>query len=80
MRLELDGDQACLTVEDDGEGFDDTGVDEGQLGLTGMRARAGRLGGTVTIHSTPGVGTIVEALVPVPAGSTATQLVPTPGS
>jgi PAS domain S-box-containing protein len=77
VRLELDGDQACLTIEDDGEGFDDSGVDEGQLGLTGMRARAGRLGGTVTIRSTPGVGTVVEARVPVPDGSTAAQLVPT---
>ena len=53
VRLELDGDRRCLTVEDDGEGFDDSGVHEGHLGLAGMRARAGRLGGTVTIHSTP---------------------------
>jgi PAS domain S-box-containing protein len=65
VRLELKGDQACLSVEDDGEGFDDSSADEGQLGLTGMRARAVRLGGTVTIRSTPGAGTVVEALVPL---------------
>jgi PAS domain S-box-containing protein len=66
VRLERRGDEVCLTVEDDGQGFDEGGVSEAQLGLAGMRARSARLGGTVSIRSTPGVGTTVEALVPVP--------------
>jgi signal transduction histidine kinase len=77
VRLELDGDEACLSVEDDGEGFDDATADEGQLGLTGMRARAGRLGGTVSIRSTPGVGTVVEARIPLPGPSTLGAPAPT---
>lgn len=77
VRLELHGDQVCLTVEDDGQGFDEGGVSEAQLGLAGMRARSGRLGGTVTIRSTPGGGTTVEAFIPVPGGSTAAPPLPT---
>ncbi len=69
VRLEVHDGQARLSVEDDGQGFDERGVDEAQLGLAGMRARAGRLGGTVTIRSRPGVGTTVEAHVPLPRGA-----------
>jgi PAS domain S-box-containing protein len=76
VRLELSDDEVCLSIEDDGEGFDDSGTDEGQLGLTGMRARAGRLNGTVGIRSTPGVGTTVEARIPVPLGSMTAVAIP----
>ncbi len=66
VSLERREGDVCLSIEDDGQGFDERGVSEAQLGLTGMRARAARLGGTVSIRSTPGAGTIVEALIPVP--------------
>jgi PAS domain S-box-containing protein len=70
VRLEREGDVATLSIEDDGRGFDAGGtsreVAESQLGLAGMRARAARLGGTVSIRSSPGIGTTVEARIPVP--------------
>ncbi len=69
IRLEREGDEACLVIEDDGHGFDEGGVSEAQLGLAGMRARSARLGGTVEIRTTPGVGTTVEARIPIPAAS-----------
>ena len=47
-----------------GRGFDPSKVPDGHLGLTGMRARAERLGGRLTVTSTPGNGTLIEVVVP----------------
>jgi PAS domain S-box-containing protein len=57
-------DGVLLRVVDDGRGFDPATVPDGHLGLTGMRARAERLGGRFQVRSGPGEGTIVEAVVP----------------
>jgi len=57
-----------IEVQDDGRGFDPTGEpgpDRGHFGLQGMRERVERLGGTLTITSTPGSGTRVRARVPI---------------
>ncbi|MBN1584412.1 MAG: GAF domain-containing protein [Anaerolineae bacterium] len=59
-----------LIVEDDGCGFDVMGVmdsyaREERLGLYGMRERASLLGGTLTIESTPNVGTTVFVEIPL---------------
>ena len=54
-----------LTVEDEGRGFDPSSVLSGRHGLLGMRERAGILGGTIEIESSPGEGTRVEATVPL---------------
>jgi signal transduction histidine kinase len=59
-----------LIVEDDGIGFDveqvmGSHVQEGNLGLYGMRERASLLGGTFTIESTPGTGTSIFADIPL---------------
>ena len=51
-------------VTDDGRGFDPTKVPDGHLGLAGMRSRAERLGGRLTVTSTPGSGTTIEVVVP----------------
>ena len=56
-----------LRVRDDGHGFDPATVPDGHLGIAGMHARAARLGGRLTVTSTPGQGTVVEALVPATA-------------
>ena len=56
---------AILTVEDDGVGFDPAAVQPGHLGIEGMRARAERTGGRLTIDSVPGHGTIIQASLPV---------------
>jgi signal transduction histidine kinase len=71
LRIQLAFDEDCvrLTVTDDGQGFDPGRTATGaRFGLTGMRERAERLGGRLTIHSSPGVGTEVEVAVPAPAG------------
>ncbi|MGH2477390.1 MAG: histidine kinase, partial [Candidatus Limnocylindrales bacterium] len=56
-----------LRVEDDGKGFDPERVPDGHLGLTGMRARADRIGGQFICRSEPGKGTTIEVVVPEPA-------------
>jgi PAS domain S-box-containing protein len=61
-----------LTIADDGRGFflppDFTGlVASNHLGLVGMRERAEVLGGRLQIDATPGAGTRVETVIPVPA-------------
>ncbi len=55
-----------LRVTDDGRGFDVDRIlsaDSGHYGLTGMQERAARMGGRVTVTSSP-CGTLVEASVP----------------
>jgi signal transduction histidine kinase len=62
----------CLSVADDGRGFDPSALDglpAGRLGLLGMRERAALAGGRLTVRSAPGQGTIIEAIFP--AGVTA---------
>jgi len=51
-------------VRDDGMGFDPLGV-TGGVGITSMRDRVAAVGGEVTIHSRPGHGTRVSAMIPL---------------
>jgi nitrate/nitrite-specific signal transduction histidine kinase len=76
VRIERDGDQAVVTIEDDGRGFDSTPRSEyqspGHFGLEIMRERAESVGGSLEITSQPGHGTRVIvrmpcALAPLPA-------------
>ncbi|HXP99930.1 MAG TPA: ATP-binding protein [Solirubrobacteraceae bacterium] len=56
----------ALRIADDGVGFDvptAVSVSSG-LGLTSMQERAGLLGGSLRIASTPGAGTVVEVALP----------------
>jgi PAS domain S-box-containing protein len=49
-----------LIIEDNGIGFDPEAILGGEhLGLFGMRERAEMIGGTLTIESTPGKGTLI---------------------
>ncbi|THV26817.1 sensor histidine kinase [Glycomyces paridis] len=58
-------DVAALDVLDDGRGFDLALAGEsGGFGLTSMRRRVERLGGTFAVESSPGEGTAVAATVP----------------
>ncbi len=55
-----------LSVANDGTGFDPAvSPDHAHLGLRGMRERAGLLGGTLTIDSSPDGQTCVTATVPL---------------
>ncbi|WP_328726242.1 sensor histidine kinase [Streptomyces sp. NBC_00259] len=69
VTLSYMGDEVTLDVRDDGRGFDPrvlparTGTSG--FGLDGMRARAARIAGTVSVESEPGGGTAVSARVPL---------------
>jgi signal transduction histidine kinase len=66
VRLLGDADGPSLRIADDGNGFDvPAALNAGKgLGLTSMQERAGILGGTLSIASRPGVGTVVEVGLP----------------
>ncbi len=56
-----------LSVIDDGRGFDTqkaTASEKGHFGLLGMRERAEKAGGTLSLASAPGRGTVIEVTVP----------------
>ncbi|MFE9769186.1 sensor histidine kinase [Streptomyces sp. NPDC005808] len=63
------GDEVILDIRDDGRGFDPLAVRErtgtGGFGLDGMRARAERIAGNLTVESEPGQGTALSARVPL---------------
>jgi signal transduction histidine kinase len=54
-----------LTVGDDGVGFDRFAMERG-MGLPGLRERAEILLGMVDVKSSPGAGTIVDVMIPLP--------------
>ena len=63
------GDEVILDIRDDGRGFDPLALPErshtGGFGLAGMRARAERMAGSLTVESEPGHGTALSARVPL---------------
>ncbi|MFB7472830.1 sensor histidine kinase [Kitasatospora sp. NPDC056184] len=72
LTLSFLGDQAVLDIADDGRGFTpaaspppaSSSSGRGH-GLPAMRARLRQLGGTLTVESAPGEGTVVSAAVPL---------------
>jgi signal transduction histidine kinase len=65
VRLRYAEGQVGLEITDDGAGFD-PGRPGGGYGLPGMRARADEAGGRLEVRSSPGGGTTVSVVVPVP--------------
>ena len=63
LRLTRDIDQLRLQISDDGVGFNTSEQSSG-LGLIGMRERVHMVNGTISIHSKPMGGTIIEVRVP----------------
>jgi signal transduction histidine kinase len=63
VKLRRSGDDVSLTVVDDGAGFDPAEAGRDGLGLASMRDRAEAVGGTLTIESAPGSGTVVQVEV-----------------
>ncbi|QBD78197.1 HAMP domain-containing protein [Ktedonosporobacter rubrisoli] len=57
-----------LEIQDNGCGYDLDHHRPG-LGIFGMRERAAFLGGKLTVHTQPGQGTIIQALLPLPSTS-----------
>ena len=67
--IERRKDEIVLIIEDDGRGFEPTGMELGResgsgLGLLGMSERAAIVGGTLEIESAPGTGTTIFVRVP----------------
>jgi two-component sensor histidine kinase len=69
MRMELfvDADDVVLRISDDGVGFDVLAVEDKSLGVLSMEERLRLIGGNLVISSRPGLGTQVEARVPLGA-------------
>ncbi|WP_374099594.1 sensor histidine kinase [Streptomyces sp. I4(2020)] len=69
VTLSFMGDEVTLDIRDDGQGFDPLAVpahtSAGGFGLDGMRARAERVAGSLTVESEPRGGTAVSARVPL---------------
>ena len=67
--MEFAGHYTRVTVNDNGKGFEIPGrigdmARIGKLGLAGMQERTQLLGGTLTIDSQPGKGTLLTIEVP----------------
>ena len=63
----LEGDTLKFSVSDDGDGFDvdhAPGPRDGHFGLSGIRERVRKLGGTFVVKSTPGNGTKATITLP----------------
>jgi PAS domain S-box-containing protein len=65
VALLTEGDELVAEVSDDGRGFGPRA--EPGTGSRSMRERARRLGGELAVESAPGAGTLVRAMVPMPA-------------
>lgn len=70
-------DAVTLDVYDDGAGFDPAAAaapsDAGGYGLRAMRQRVEQLGGTFSVESAPGEGTIVAAQLPAGLSAASTE-------
>jgi two-component system nitrate/nitrite sensor histidine kinase NarX len=67
VRIEQDGGGVCISVEDDGQGFDPSrasGIDQPHFGLRIMRERAEKVRGSLDVDSRPDSGTRVMLRLP----------------
>jgi signal transduction histidine kinase len=64
VRVEAPPGRIVVEIRDDGCGFDSSVAHRGHFGLESMRSRAAELGGSLTITSTPGRGTMVRVDAP----------------
>lgn len=63
VNLEVQDGELCLTVSDDGRGFDTAAQRAQSFGLVGMRERVLMLGGNLALDSMPGEGTTLSVRV-----------------
>ena len=69
--LQITGSRVTLVVEDDGCGFDVKKIrpfskEEHHLGLIGMRERVEAAGGSLSVESITGMGSVVSVIIPIP--------------
>ncbi|GAA1614508.1 sensor histidine kinase [Kribbella karoonensis] len=69
VTLSFMDDEVTVDIRDDGKGFDPLALPArsgtGGFGLDGMRARAERIAGSLTVEAEPGFGTAISAHVPL---------------
>ena len=65
VTLVEDAGQVCVSVRDDGVGFDPAGVGSSHHGLVGMRYRVQAEQGELTVLSAPDQGTLIRARLPL---------------
>ena len=65
LQLTMGGEEVLLDIHDNGRGFDPMASFPGHLGLSSMRERASKVGGTLTITSTPGQETDICVRIPL---------------
>ncbi|GAA3087897.1 signal transduction histidine kinase [Kribbella aluminosa] len=69
VTLSFMDDEVTVDIRDDGKGFDPLALPArsgtGGFGLEGMRARAERIAGSLTVEAEPGFGTAISAHVPL---------------
>jgi signal transduction histidine kinase len=66
VTLNSDEDETCLTIQDNGIGFQSKTKMHKGLGLQGMQERVTMAGGTYNLRSTPGQGTVITVRFPRP--------------
>jgi signal transduction histidine kinase len=64
VRVDAQQGQIVVEIRDNGRGFDPAAGHPGHFGVDSMRSRAAEIGGTITITSAPGAGTLVRVCVP----------------
>ncbi len=72
IEVKVNPERVVGCVEDDGRGFEGTSEGDGDNGVPGrglhsMRERAELVGGALKLSSTPGMGTTIQASVPLNA-------------
>ena len=65
LSLSCDDGIACLTVRDNGKGFDLQAVSSTRHGIAGMRQRVQTYAGHFTVESVPGSGACIRAEIPL---------------
>jgi signal transduction histidine kinase len=71
VELSVDADFLRLSVVDNGNGFDPTGVSGGHFGLIGLRERTRLLSGSLKLLTSPGNGTELRVRIPLREGKAA---------
>jgi signal transduction histidine kinase len=69
VRLLAGTSELGITVSDDGRGVEPAARRDG-LGLRGMEERVKEIGGTLTISSVPGRGSVLSIQLPLPTSIT----------
>jgi signal transduction histidine kinase len=68
VNIELQGNRAYITISDDGVGFETGDVNLDKLhhfGLDFMKERMEQIGGSISVNSRPGAGTVVNMDTPI---------------